>query len=61
MYRLEVQDGRHGRPWVLTATFAGQRLWVADFQTLGQAMAWVKARELKYGIDMGLQLRKVAR
>lgn len=54
MYRLDPDDSRFGRPWVLSAVFGGQRMWVADFETFAQAMAWVRKRELTYGIDMGI-------
>lgn len=56
-YLLELVERRDGRPWVLYAVYAGQKLWLGGFETLGQAMHWIKARELTYGIDMGLPLR----
>lgn len=39
---------------MLTVEFAGQRLWVADFPTLAQALEWVNRRSRNYGIDMGI-------
>jgi hypothetical protein len=52
-YSLDVCDN-NGRPWRLTAEFAGQRLWVADFDTLANALTWINRRSMAYGIDMGI-------
>lgn len=55
-YRLEHDNGRHGRPWVLSALCGEQRMWIADFETFVQATAWMRAHSTTYGLAMGLPI-----